>query len=220
MKNQNKIINDIAVRVEKDFSSFTDERIRYFFSQFFATTKAKNFVFFYNRIVLDKQPFDFGEFNNRWAIRMSTKAREIFDTKYEELKKEIIEQKNIQTFYEKYCCNERKEAIFCCKLFHCVLPNEFPPVDNNIIAYFAHHTGLNHNDKIAAYSLIRAGYLLFLSNNKDRITKVKQALSDPKYRFLRLNESYDFRILDAIYWKIADDFKKKYSDSVDIVGVR
>jgi hypothetical protein len=209
MKDQNKTINGIAARIENDFSSFTDERIEYFFSQYFTKKKDKKFILFYNRIVIDKEPFSFGEFNYLWAIRMSTKARAIFDENYAELKKEIIEQKNIRSFYEKYCCQERKEAIFCCKLFHCVLPNEFIPVDNNIIAYFAHHTGLNPHDKIAAHSLIQAGYTAFLANHKDSIAKVKQTLSDSKYEFFRFNESSDFRILDLIYWKIAGDFKEK-----------
>ena len=105
-------------------------------------------------------------------------------------------EKNIRKFFEKYCCTVRKEASFCSKLFHTILPDEFPPVDNPIKNKFH----LQKEEFIKSVLIIKLGYKLFIAENPDKIKLIRKLLSKPKFAYLRINELSDIRILDMYYW--------------------
>ena len=91
---------------------------------------------------------------------------------------------------------KKSPSSFCSKLFHTVLPNEFPPVDNPIKNRF----NLQNEDFIDSVLIIKKGYELFLEDNQDKIHLIKGVLSKPKFAELRVNELSDIRILDMYYW--------------------
>ena len=182
-------------RVKKDFSDLND--IKNDINEFIMDKRTIKFIEYYNKIVLDKERISFGTFKALWAIQGMTKnVYSYFDNNYDELKKEIINEKNIDLFFKRYCCEEREEAIFCCKLFHVILPNDFPPIDNEIIKHFK----MNRERKIESYKIIKHGYELFIKENKNIINTLRLLLMNNEYSYIRINELSDFRILDMIYW--------------------
>jgi len=121
-----------------------------------------------------------------------------FDNNFEDRKKEIIKKKDIKDFYNKYCRIERNEAAFCAKLFHTVLPNEFPPLDNPI----KNHFKLQNTDFIESVLIVKKAYRLFIKENQDKIQMIRTNLSKTKFEIIRINELSDFRLLDMYYWLI------------------
>lgn len=189
----------VKQRIEDDIQSLFDKNIENLFDGFEKDERTKAFIKYYNEIVLDQNKINFGTFKAKWAIQGMTKeAYTDFDNNFDERKNEIINEKNIDLFYEKYCREKRNEAIFCCKLFHVILPNEFPPVDNQIIKHFE----LTNGNKINSYKIIKRGYELFISQNEEKINQIKQALTKEKYDYIRINELSNYRIIDMIYWFI------------------
>jgi len=189
-----KIVNEF---IRDDFQNFSDEYLEKLFDEFREDKRTITFINYYNDIVLDNKKINFGTFKAKWAIQgMEKKVYSYFDDNFIELKHEIIGKKDIYSFYEKYCCKRRREAIFCCKLFHVILPGEFPPIDNNIIKYFK----LNNESKIVSYQIIKHGYELYLKSNQNKMIEIKKILSKNKYSYLRINELSDYRIIDMIYW--------------------
>jgi len=192
----------IEKKIKMDFQSINIiEKI----DKFEKDNRTRTFIDYYNSIVLDRKKIQFGTFIKQWAIRGMTKeCYTYFDENFNKLKKEIIEKKDICSFYIQYCCKNceynknclRNEFIFCCKLFHVILPNDFPPIDNAIMKYF----GLNNNDKMNSYKIIKYAYELFINNNKEQIKKIKEGLSNKKYDYIRINELSNYRILDMVYW--------------------
>lgn len=193
-KKKAEIVNKI---IESDFQEFNDEKLEKIFDEFKEDKRTITFINYYNSIVLDHTKINFGTFKARWAIRGMTKeAYSYFDNNFIKLKQEIISRKDINTFYENHCCKKRKEAIFCCKLFHVLLPNEFPPIDNNIIKHFK----LYYGNKMVSYQIIKSGYDLYLNKNKNKLEQIRKLLSKNKYSYLRTNELSNYRIIDMIYW--------------------
>jgi hypothetical protein len=189
-----KIVNEF---MRKDFQIFSDEYLEKLFDEFREDKRTITFINYYNDIVLDNKKINFGTFKAKWAIRgMERKVYSYFDNNLNELKHEIISKKDIYSFYEKHCCKKRREAIFCCKLFHVLLPDEFPPIDNKIIKHFK----LNNECKMVSYQIIKHGYELYLKNNRNKIKEIRKVLSKSKYSYLRINELSDYRIIDMIYW--------------------
>jgi hypothetical protein len=195
------------------FHFYSYEDIEFFFDQF--DKKIKVFIEYYNKIILDKNEISFGKFNYYWALHLRKKDIIYFDNNFYKLKKlknEIENEKNIDLFYERYCCKEgesdgaiycceRNEKIFCCKLFHAILPNEFPLIDNQIMKYFK-SSNKDGKGKMDSYKIIHRGYDLFIDSNKEKIDQIKQALTKDKYDYIRIKELSYYRFLDMIYWFI------------------
>jgi hypothetical protein len=189
-----EIVNNI---IETDFQSFNEENIEKLIDGFMEDKRTITFINYYNSIVLDQAKINFGTFKSKWAIRGMTKeVYSYFNDNFVELRHEIISKKDICSFYQNHCCKIRHEAIFCCKLFHVLLPNEFPPIDNNIIRYFK----LKNKNKIISYQIIKYGYELFINRNQHKLEKIRKLLSKNKYKYIRINDLSNYRIIDMIYW--------------------
>ncbi|MFA5797229.1 MAG: hypothetical protein WC916_04295 [Candidatus Woesearchaeota archaeon] len=174
-------------QLEKTFDKFKDDK----------NNRTLSFIAYYNRTVLDKERIRFGEFKQQWAIQgMTRKFYTFFDENFDRLKEEIRKERNIRKFYETYCCTYRREGSFCSKLFHTVLPAEFPPVDNPIKKKF----NLQKEEFIDSVLIIKEGYGLFIKENPELIGGIRTILSRKKFAYLRINELSDIRILDMYYW--------------------
>lgn len=192
-------------KIEEDLRRITTRKIEVFFDNVLKDRRAMSFIVYYNRTVLDREKINFGEFKYEWAIQGMTKeVYKFFDMHIEKLKDEILKEKNIYSFFEKYCVVKRREAAFCCKLFHTFLPHEFPPLDNPIRKHFQ----LQREDFIKAASIIKKGYELFIKDNQQIIRVFRTVLKDAKYSFLRIVELSDMRILDMYYWSFISRKKK------------
>ena len=189
----------VKCKTESDFNSLTSNNIENLFDDFKNDKRNRTicFINYYNSIVLNHDNINFSTFIAQWKIRGMTKeAYSYFDDNFDILEKEIKDKKDIDSFFVDYCCENRKEAIFCCKLFHVILPSEFPLIDNYIIKHFK----LNNEDKMTAYKIIKRGYDLYINKNEEKIKQIKLILSKEKYHYIRINELSNYRILDMIYW--------------------
>jgi hypothetical protein len=196
-KNEEKQAEIVNKIIEFDFKNYFDENLEDIIDEFKKDKRTTNFINYYNSIVLDHIEINFGTFKAKWAIQGMTKdVYSYFNDNFAELKYEIISKKDIASFYKNHCCKKREEAIFCCKLFHVLLPNEFPPIDNNIIKYFR----LNNEHKMVSYQIIKRGYELYLNRNQIKIEQIRKLLSKNKFNYIRINELSNYRIIDMIYW--------------------
>jgi len=197
--------NSVKTIIVNDFQTIEDGNFGKIFDEYLQDKRTISFIDYYNSIVLDRKKIEFGTFKSKWAIQgMKKKVYSYFDNNYNDIINEIIKVKNIDSFYKNYCCKERDEAIFCCKLFHVILPNEFPLVDNNILKHFK----LSLIYKITSYKIMKQGYELFINENKDILDKIKKILSLEKYKYIRINELSNFRIIDMIYWYLLNRKRK------------
>jgi hypothetical protein len=195
-----------AEKIQRDFSQLDEGRIDSFFEQFMHDNRTLSFLKFYNKTVLDGERINFGEFKRQWAIQgMSAEVYRYFDENYEKLREEILNKKDIRSFFIEHCTKKRKEAAFCSKLFHTFLPEEFPPIDNPIKSEFS----LIGEDPIESILVIKKGYDLFVRKNPDKMKLIRQVLSKPKFSFLRIQELSDIRILDMFYWFKLSRSKRK-----------
>lgn len=189
--------NSVKIQIEKDFNALDESELVEFFKKFKDDSRTLSFLEYYNKSVLDKEKIDFGEFKRQWAIQgMTREVFNFFTENFNELKEEIKKERDIKSFFEKYCCTVRKEASFCSKLFHTILPDEFPPVDNPIKKKFH----LQKEEFIKSVLIIKRGYQLFIKENQDKINLIKKILSKPEFAYLRISELSDIRILDMYYW--------------------
>jgi len=187
----------VKKKIEEDFKKFNERELERFFDKFQNDERTILFIKYYNKTALDKERIKFGEFKHQWAIQGMTKdVYNYFDRNYDELKKEIIREKNIRAFFEKYCVKKRREGSFCSKLFHTILPSEFPPVDNPIRKRF----NLQNEEFITSVLIIKNGYELFIKENSKLINLIRKVLSKSKFAYLRIDELSDIRILDMYYW--------------------
>jgi hypothetical protein len=187
----------VSRQIEEDFKNLKGPELESFFDKFVKENGNLNFIEYYNRTVLDKEKINFGEFKSRWGIQgMKKDFYKYFDENYDKLKEEITAKQNIREFFEKYCTKYRNEYTFCTKLFHTILPAEFPPVDNAIRRGF----GLDTEDFITSALMIRRGYEIFSEDNQQSIAKIRNVLSKEKFAQFRVNELSDMRILDMYYW--------------------
>lgn len=183
--------------IENDFKDSNEQELEGFFDKFKNDNRTISFIEYYNRTVLDREKIKFGEFKHQWAIQGMTKEiYAYFDLNYDRLKMEIASDKNIRLFFERHCTKKRREGSFCSKLFHTILPDEFPPVDNPIRKHF----GLQNSDFITAVLTIKKGYELFAKENDRLVDLIRKVLSKDKFSYLRVNELSDIRILDLYYW--------------------
>jgi len=189
--------NFVEKQIEEDFKAFNEQKLESFFEKFKEDKRTLSFLEYYNRSVLDKEKINFGEFKRQWAIQGMTKeVLNFFNNNFDKLEEEIKEEKDIKKFFLKYCCSVRKEASFCSKLFHTILPDEFPPVDNPIKKKFH----LQKEEFIQSVLVIKKGYELFVKENQAKMLLIRKLLSKPKFVYLRSNELSDIRILDMYYW--------------------
>ena len=183
--------------IENDIVTLTAKDLDDFFTKSLADNRTVSFTNYYNRTVLDKETINFGEFKQQWAIQgMKRHIYQAFDKHFDERKQEIIREKDIKNFFNKYCRIERNEAAFCCKLFHTVLPNEFPPLDNPIRRHFK----LQRIDFIESLLIVKKAYELFIRENEFKIKMIRNNLNKPRFKILRINELSNLRLLDMYYW--------------------
>jgi len=199
---------EVKRQIENDIATLTAKDLDYFFTESIADNRTISFTKYYNKTVLDKETINFGEFKQQWAIQgMKKHIYQDFDNNFKERKQEIIKEKDIKNFFNKYCRIERNEAAFCCKLFHTVLPNEFPPLDNPIRKHFK----LQRIDFIESLFIVKKAYELFINDNQDKIQMIRDDLSKNKFKIFRISELSDFRLLDMYYWlKISRKISNKH----------
>jgi hypothetical protein len=189
--------NFVKIQIERDFNTLNELELEKFFEKYIDDKGILSFLNYYNKTVLDKKKIDFGEFKRQWAIQgMTREVINFFNENFDRFKEEIKKERDIREFFEKNCCIVRKEASFCSKLFHTILPDEFPPVDNPIKKRFT----LQKEEFIKSVLIIKRGYRLFLKENPAKINQIRRLLSKPKFDRLRVNELSDIRILDMYYW--------------------
>ena len=157
-----------------------------------------SFIKYYNETVLDKKKIKFGEFSYQWALHLPKEFYTFFDENYDFIIDEIKNKKDIGNFHNSFCIykHEKRMGSFCSKLFHTILPSEFPPVDNQIRKEF----NLQKEDFITGILILKKGYHLFIKENSELINLIKKALYKNKFDYLRINELSDVRILDMYYW--------------------
>ncbi len=198
---------EIKKQIEKEIIPLTSKDILELFNDAIEDNRSLSFINYYNKTVLDKETINFGEFKRQWAIQgMKKYIYQDFDKNFKERKLEIIKEKNIKDFYNKYCRIERNEAAFCGKLFHTILPDEFPPLDNPI----KNHFKLQNTDFIESVLIVKKAYGLFIKENQDKVQMIRTNLSKTKFEIIRINELSDFRLLDMYYWlEISREESKK-----------
>jgi len=193
------VLKSIAVKdqIENEIGNLNESELNTFYSNALKDKRAVSFINFYNKTVLDKENINFGEFKHQWAIQGMRKSfYQNFEDNFEDRKQEILAEKDIKNFFNKYCRTERNEASFCCKLFHTILPNDFPPLDNPIRKHFK----LNNIDFIDSLLIIKNAYELFIKNDKSLLPTIRKILLEPNFKIFRISELSDFRILDMYYW--------------------
>jgi hypothetical protein len=188
---------EIKKQIENDIATITADDLDIFFTESLKDKRVISFTNYYNKTVLDKERINFGEFKNQWAIQgMKKQIYQEFNSHFEARKQEILREKDIKNFFNKYCRTDRNEASFCCKLFHTILPNEFPPLDNPIRKHFK----IQRIDFIESLLIVKKAYKLFISDNKDKLQLFREKLYEPKFKVFRVRELSDLRILDMYYW--------------------
>jgi len=205
--------------IEKDFENYDNEKLIELFRKYLKDKRSIDFVKYYNRTVLDKEKINFGMFSNKWALHLRKNHIDYLDKNYELLKKEILNKKDIYSFYKKFGIdkNGRRNKSFCCKIFHSFLPNEFIPLDNPIRNHFK-LKDFNSDHHLWCEQIIRSGYLIFISKNKKKIKLIKEVLSDKEFEFFRIKELSNIRLLDMIYWFILNrevESKKRHQKNSD-----
>ncbi|UZE94286.1 MAG: hypothetical protein IB618_01810 [Candidatus Pacearchaeota archaeon] len=207
----NKIYSmQVSKIIEEDFKEYDKEKLIKLFREYFKDKRSIDFVKYYNKTVLDKEKINFGMFSNKWALHLRKSHIDYLDKNYKLLKKEILNKKNIYLFYKKFGIDKsgRRNKSFCCKLFHTFLPNEFIPLDNPIRNHFK-LKNFNSDHHLWCEKIIRNGYLIFISKNKEKIKLIKEVLSDKESEFFRIKELSDIRLMDMIYWFILNRRKEK-----------
>lgn len=196
---------EVKSRIENDIAGMTAGEFDDFFTKSLSDKRVISFTKFYNKTILDKEKFNFGEFKHQWAIQgMKKYIYQYFEDNFEKLKQEIIDEKDIINFYNKYCRKERNEASFCCKLFHTILPDEFSPLDNPIRKYFK----LQRIDFMESFLIVKKAYELFIKDNKYQIQIMRDNLNKSKFKVFRITELSDLRLMDMFYWLKTSRSKK------------
>lgn len=196
----------IKRKIEEDFEKLNEQEFETFFDKFQNDKRTLSFIEYYNKTVLDKSKVKFSEFSYQWALHLTKKFYVYFDKNYDFLIDEIKNKKNIIDFHNRFCIDNlgKRRGSFCSKLFHTILPSEFPPVDNPIRKRF----NLQNEDFITSVLIIKEGYESFIKNNPELIKLIRKVLSKDKFSYLRVDELSDIRILDMYYWFLENRDKK------------
>jgi len=188
----------IKKKIEDDLDSIDEEYLEKFFDKFKWDKRTLSFIKYYNKTVLDEIRIKFSTFTYQWALHLTRKFYTYFDENYDKVINEIKTKKDLINFYNNFCIDELgiRRGSFCSKLFHTILPSEFPPVDNAIRKHF----GLNNEEFIVSVLIIKKGYEKYIQDNRKKINLIRNILSKNKFSYLRINELSDIRILDMFYW--------------------
>jgi hypothetical protein len=188
----------IANKIDQDFRELEGQELEDFFDKFQNDKRTLSFIDYYNRTVLDKEKINFGTFSYQWALHLPKTFYTYFNENFNYLANEIKNNKNLEDFHKHFCITQsgKRMSSFCSKLFHTLLPSEFPPVDNPIRKQF----GLQKEDFITSVLIIKRGYELFIQENPKQINLIRTILSKDKFSYLRINRLSDIRILDMYYW--------------------
>ncbi|MBU0472462.1 MAG: hypothetical protein KKF65_07575 [Nanoarchaeota archaeon] len=206
VKEQEKLSNLVCLIIEKQFKEFDESKLNELFRGYLSDKRSVTFTNYYHETVLDKQKINFGTFSYQWALHLRKKHIEYLDENYELIRKKILEEKDIYSFFRQYGIDQdgRQNKSFCCKLFHTFLPKEFIPLDNPIMKNFK--TEIKKKNKITEMhfleweDVIRHEYIQFSSKNKSKINLIIKLLLKKEFSFFRVNELSDIRLLDLIYW--------------------
>lgn len=200
----------IANRIEQDFRGLNGQELEDFFDKFQNDKRTLSFIEYYNRTVLNKEKIQFGTFSNKWALHLPKIFYTYFNENFDSLSNEIQNNKNIEDFHKRFCITQsgKRMSSFCSKLFHTILPSEFPPVDNPIRKRF----GLQKVDFITSVLIIKRGYELFIQENPKPINLIRGLLAKDKFSYLRVSQLSNIRILDMYYW--FKENREKLSDNV------
>jgi len=184
--------------IEEDFKELNEQELENFFDSFQRDKRTLSFIAYYNKTVLDKEKINFATFSYQWALHLTKAFYTYFDNNYDSLINRITEKKDIREFHNRFCIDNlgKRRGSFCSKLFHTILPAEFPPVDNPIKRHFK----LQKEEFIDSVLIIKQGYELFIKENPKQLTLIKKVLSKDKFFYLRIAELSDIRILDMYYW--------------------
>jgi len=188
----------VKKKIEEDFRELNEQEIENFFDNFRNDKRTLSFIKYYNKTVLDKTKIKFSEFSYQWALHLTKKFYTYFNENYDSLINEIRNKRDIRDFHNRFCIDNlrKRRGSFCSKLFHTILPSEFPPVDNAIRKRF----NVQNEDFITSVLIIKRGYELFIKENSELINLIRKILSKSKFSYLRINELSDIRILDMYYW--------------------
>ncbi len=186
----------VKEKIEEDISSKNLNEIENCFN-YFLNEKELNFIKYYNSTVLKRKKINFREFSNQWGLRLSKNFYTDFDNECDKRMSEIREKKDIVGFYIRYCIPDKGKIqhSFCSKLFHTILPKEFPPVDSKLIDRFK----LGGESYILRILIIKKAYEDYIRDNKDKINEIKYVLSKPKFSKLQIDKISDIRIIDMFY---------------------
>ena len=92
--------------------------------------------------------------------------------------------------------SKRNEVVFCSKLFHTILPCEYPPVDRRILEEF------ELSSAIGNVLIVKKAYENSIKDrgNKNKLDIIRKVLSKDKFSEFRVDKLSDMRILDMFYW--------------------
>ncbi len=188
----------VKKKIEEDFKELDGKDLERFFDRFQNDKRTLSFINYYNKTVLDREKIKFSTFGYQWALHLTRKFYTFFDENHDSMINEIKNKKKIRDFHNSFCIDNlgKRRGSFCSKLFHTVLPSEFPPVDNAIRKRFE----LNNEDFITSVLIIKMGYELYIKDNQEKINLFRKILSKDKFSYLRINELSNIRILDMFYW--------------------
>lgn len=186
----------VKEKIEEDINSKNLSEIEDCFN-YFLNDKELNFIKFYNSTVLGREKIKFREFSKQWVLRLGKNFYTDFDNEYDERINEIKKKRDIVGFYITYCMpeGENVQHSFCSKLFHTILPEEFPPVDSKLREKF--HL-LNEN-YLLSILIIQKAYEDYIRDNKDKINKIREILSQKKFELLQIYKISNIRIIDMFY---------------------
>jgi len=208
MEKDKKYSMQVNKIIEEDFKIYNKEKLTKLFREYFEDKRSIDFIKYYNKTVLDKEKINFGMFSNKWALHLRKTHIDYLDKNHELLKKEILNRKDIYSFYKNFGIDKegRRNKSFCCKLFHSFLPNEFIPLDNPIRNHFK-LKNFDSDHHLWCEKIIRRGYSMFISKNKKKIKLIKEVLSNKEFEFFRIKELSGLRLMDMIYWFVLNRAK-------------
>jgi len=200
MKEKIKLIEE---KIKNYLNKLDEEKIESFFDRY-KKDKTFPFIKYYNKTVLDEGRIDFGEFKYWWGLQgLPERVYGYFDENYDRIIEEIKRERNIEKFFNKYCKagnkitnSKRNEVVFCSKLFHTILPCEYPPVDRRILEEF------ELSSAIGNVLIVKKAYENSIKDrgNKNKLDIIRKVLSKDKFSEFRVDKLSDMRILDMFYW--------------------
>jgi len=174
----------------------------------------KNSDRFYNTITLDKDRSEknfFQTFKSKYSLQfISNKYLSYLARNKGDIENLIETGKHVDLF-EKYFANAlatkdtRKElASFYSKLLHTYCPEDYPALDNPIKKYL----GLKKEGFVVSIGIIRNAYARYSSEKSSKISEIRDILKQKASEALRVDELSDQKILDMVFWTIANSEKK------------